>query len=177
MEDKQRIRRFSFNMHHNIEKGITLEKFISDFSNGWNCDYIIVGQEKTEENNIDHIQGYIEFTNATTWEQCRQRFISLYGYVSEIKKSIADAESNFKYCSKSGNFLEYGSRTIRLKMEDVAINVVSLLRSGMDLLSIMVDNKSYTQWIIKNYKNLQAIEKEIRYERKGISIENKDLPF
>ena len=177
MENKNRVRRFSFNLHHNLEKQITLEKIINDFTNGWNIDYMIVGQEKTKENEVDHLQGYIEFTNPSTWEQVRERFIGLYGYVSDLQISIGDAESNFRYCSKSGDYKEYGSRTIKIKQDDIAVNVITLMRSGLDLITIMAENKNYCSYIIRNYRNLQVIEKEIRYERKGIAVDNSDLPF
>jgi hypothetical protein len=177
MENKNRVRRFTFNLHYNLEKGITLDRIIHDFSNGWNIDYMVVGQENTNEKNINHIQGYIEFVNATTWDQCRERFISLYGFVSDLQVSKADQESNYNYCSKSGNFKEYGTRSIKLRIDDVAVNVITLLRNGITLVDIMTENKGYSMFIIKNYRNLQVIEKEIKYERKGINIEPKDLPF
>ena len=59
-----RVRRFSFNIHKYKEKGYTHQKLLDEFVNGWKIDYMVIGQEKTELG-IEHLQGYVEFQNAT----------------------------------------------------------------------------------------------------------------
>lgn len=172
----ERVRRFSFNIHNYQEKGYSHERLISEFTNGWKVDYMIVGQEITEENKVPHLQGYVEFSSPATWEQVRERFLSTIGYVSDLKVSKGDAESNYKYCSKSNDFKEYGTRSNKVSYDDIAVNVISLITQGYSLPEIMINNKNYSHYIIRNYPNLFKIQLDLHTARK-IKIDDKDLPF
>jgi hypothetical protein len=172
-----RNRRFTFNVHNYQEKGYSSQKLLEEFTNSWKVDYMIVGEEITEENKIPHLQGYIEFSNATTWEQVRHRFISTIGYVSDLALSKADGLSNQKYCSKGNNVVEYGILNKRQAVEDTSSNVISLITQGYDLIEIMAMNKLLCPYIIRNYTNLFKIYTDIRSSRKIEPVEEKDLPF
>ena len=172
----ERIRRFTFNIHNYQEKGYSHEKLIQVITNSWKVDYMVVGQEITKDNNIPHLQGYIEFSSPATWEQVRERFISTIGYISDLQVSKADAESNFKYCTKSNDYKEYGTRSIKVHQEDIAVNVIQLLTQGNSLAEIMLNNKTYTNYIIRNYPNLMKIQLDLHVGGK-INIDEKDLPF
>jgi hypothetical protein len=174
--NSSRVRRFSFNIHHFREKGYTHQKLLDEFSNGWKIDYMIIGHEKTEQG-IEHLQGYIEFQNATTWQQVKERFESTIGYVSDLQISKGDAESNYKYCSKSNDFVQYGSYNKALSVEDIAANTISLLQQGMDLIDIMATNKLYAPYIVRNFKNLNHIANEMSIKKHFEETEEKDLPF
>jgi hypothetical protein len=171
-----RVRRFSFNIHNYQEKGYSHERLISEFTNSWKIDYMVVGQEITEENKIPHLQGYIEFSSPTTWEQVRERFLSTIGYVSDLQISKADAESNFKYCTKSNDYKEFGSKSLKVHTEDIAVNVIALITQGYSLGEIMLNNKTYTNYIIRNYPNLIKVQLDLHTQRK-INVDDKDLPF
>jgi len=172
----ERVRRFSFNIHNYKEKGYTAERLVKEFTDSWKIDYMVVGEEQTKENQIDHLQGYVEFSSPSTWEQVRERFISTIGYVSDLQISKGDSESNFKYCSKAGAYKEYGSRSLVLKTEDISVNVIALLMQGYSLVEIMVNNKNYTNYIIRNYPNLFKIQLDL-YNQRKINVDDKDLPF
>jgi hypothetical protein len=172
----ERVRRFSFNIHNYQDKGYSHERLLNEFISSWKIDYMIVGQEITEENKIPHLQGYIEFSSPTTWEQVMERFKSTIGYVSDLQKSKADAESNFKYCSKSNDYKEYGSRTSKVHIDDISVNVIALMIQGYSLAEIMINNKMYTNYIIRNYPNLTKIYLDL-YSSKKINTNDEDLPF
>jgi hypothetical protein len=172
----ERVRRFSFNIHNYQEKEYSHERLISEFTNSWKIDYMVVGEEITEENKIPHLQGYVEFSSPATWEQVRERFISTIGYVSDLQVSKADAESNFKYCTKSNNFKEYGNKSLRLNTDDISVNIIALLTQGYSLPEIMINNKLYTNYIVRNYPNLFKIQLDLHNQRK-INVDDKDLPF
>jgi hypothetical protein len=171
-----RVRRFSFNIHKYKEKGYSHQKLLDEFVSGWKIDYMVVGQEKTELG-IEHLQGYIEFQNATTWQQVKERFESTIGYVSDLQISKGDAESNYKYCSKSNDFVQHGSYNKTLSVDDIAANTISLLQQGIDLIDIMATNKLYAPYIIRNYKNLSQIQNDMSMNFQLEQAENKDLPF
>lgn len=172
----ERVRRYSFNIHNYQEKGYSAQRLVKEFSDAWKIDYMIVGEEITQENQIKHLQGYVEFSSPTTWEQVRQRFVSTIGYVSDLQVSKGDGESNFKYCSKSGTYTEYGSRSQNIKTEDIAINVIQLLTQGYSLSEIMINNKNYTHYVIRNYPNLFKIQLDL-YNSQKINVDDNDLPF
>jgi hypothetical protein len=172
----ERVRRFSFNIHNYQEKGYTHEKLIQEFTNSWKIDYMVVGQEITNENKIPHLQGYIEFSSPTTWQQVKERFNSTIGYVSDLQVSKADAESNFKYCTKSNDYKEYGSKSLKIHTEDIAVNVIALITQGYSLPEIMLNNKLYTNYIVRNYPNLFKIQLDL-HNAKKVNIDEKELPF
>jgi hypothetical protein len=172
----ERVRRFSFNIHKYKEKGYSAERLVEEFSSSWKIDYMIVGEEITEENKIDHLQGYVEFSSPTTWEQVRERFISTIGHVSDLKVSKGDGESNYKYCSKSGTYKEYGLRSLKVSIDDISVNVIALITQGYSLTEIMINNKLYTNYIVRNYPNLFKIQLDM-YNQQKINVDEKDLPF
>jgi hypothetical protein len=173
-----RVRRFSFNIHHWTDLNISLEQLRDLLTNSWKVDYLILGSEQTQDNNIPHIQGYIEYTNATTWEQVRERFISVIGYVSDLQVSKGDAESNYKYCSKTNNFIEYGTYSKQIHIDDIASNVISLLTQGHSLITIMKQNKTYITYIVRNYRNLENIQRSINFTgHLDETLEEGDYPF
>lgn len=65
--------------------------------------YLICGFETAPTTGTKHVQGYISFKNARSFNSVR---MSIGGHVEVAKGS---AEENFKYCSKEGNFLEFPS--------------------------------------------------------------------
>jgi hypothetical protein len=139
---------------------------------------MVIGQEITIENNIPHLQGYVEFTNATTWEQVRQRFITTIGYISDLQISKGDQESNIKYCTKGGDYSEHGTKVFRMAAEDIAANVVSLMQQGQNLIYILTTNKIYSTYIVRNFKSLSDIEMSIkRQSKEDKDAEEGDLPF
>ena len=165
MEQKDRLRRFTFNLHDWDVKGITKENLIEQFTNGWAVDYMIVGEELTPTGDTPHLQGYVEFRNPATWEQVRERFIAVCGYVSDLQQSKGDAKSNQLYCKKADKYLEYGSFTEKVLFDDIAVNVVKQLDEGVPLLMILKNNNAYAQYIVKNFTQLQKIESSIIADR------------
>jgi hypothetical protein len=163
--NKDRIRRFTFNIHHWKDNGIDKDTVIHLFTQAYAIDYMIIGEELTTENEVPHLQGYIEFANPATWEQVRERFIAIVGYVSDLQASKGDAKSNQLYCSKAGQFTEYGSFTEKVKVDDQAVNVVKLLHEGQRLMAILVNNPAYSQYIVKNFTQLQKVESALITER------------
>jgi hypothetical protein len=179
-----RVRRYSFNIHNYQEltfneQPINKDTLIQLFTNMWKIDYMIVGQETTNENNIPHLQGYIEFTNVADWQQVHQRFISTIGRVSDLQISKGDAQSNYNYCSKSNDYQTYGTLSQSLKIEDIATNVVQLLTQGLKLSEIILANKEYSTYIVRNYHNLQKIQSDLHMSGQisQDQIENGDLPW
>ncbi len=72
--------------------------------------YLIFGRE-VGENGTPHLQGYVEFTE-------RKRFNSAkaaIGPTAHLETAKGSAEHNREYCSKDGNFEEFGEPAIKSK--------------------------------------------------------------
>lgn len=69
------------------------------------CRYIVVGQEVAPSGTL-HLQGYICFTNKKSLQTLKKLLIGR----SHWSAARGDSESNFVYCSKDGNFFEFGDR-------------------------------------------------------------------
>jgi hypothetical protein len=172
-----RIRRFVITMHNYQKEDWTKQKFIDHVISKWLVDYIIVGEEITNDNSIPHYQIYIEFTNPTTQKQVIERLNTITQLKPHVEAAKGDASSNKIYCSKTDNFLEYGTITQKLYVDDIAVNVIIALHQGQTILKILLENKEYATYIIRNFKNLQNIEQAIKFEQVNLlkNSEEKDI--
>lgn len=173
-----RVRRFVLTMHNYQNELWTKEKLMTAITSLWLIDYAIIGEEITEQNSIPHYQIYIEYTNPTTQSQVIERFNKITKLKPHVEVAKGDGSSNKIYCSKSQNFLEHGTLSQKIYTDDIAVNVITLLHKGESLLQILLSNKSYATYIVRNFKNLQQIESTIRVENPPLSqIDEGDLPF
>lgn len=71
------------------------------------CSYAILGFETAPTTNTFHIQAYVNFNT-------RKRFSSVKTSLNcnriHVEPARGDQTSNFVYCSKSGNYFEFGTR-------------------------------------------------------------------
>lgn len=67
--------------------------------------YLVAGHEECPTTGQLHLQGYVQF-------ESKKRVTQLIKYVPQSKFLIAegDDEKNFIYCSKGGDYIEYGER-------------------------------------------------------------------
>jgi len=74
------------------------------FALGWDCRYIVCGKE-VGETGTPHLQGYVCFKDAKT-------LTSVSTYLSRAYLAVArgDSKENFEYCTKDGDYFEYGDR-------------------------------------------------------------------
>ena len=71
------------------------------------CTYLVVGKEVAPTTGTPHLQGYFHLSNPKTMSACH-KLISLDGIA--LLAARGDAESNYEYCSKGGDFAEWGVR-------------------------------------------------------------------
>jgi len=71
------------------------------------CDYMVVGKEVAPTTNTRHLQGYFHLLQPKTMSAIH-KLISLDGIALLVAKG--DAQQNFEYCSKGGEFAEWGTR-------------------------------------------------------------------
>jgi len=67
--------------------------------------YVIYGREVAPETGTPHLQGYIYFDNAR-----QRRSVSKFLPRAKLIKANGTADQSYVYCSKDGDFVEYGNR-------------------------------------------------------------------
>jgi hypothetical protein len=87
----------------------TFDENTEAFLQSLDCRYIIYGYEVAPSTGRPHLQGYVYFDNARSFEAVRKL---IPGHL-EIAKGAP--EQNFDYCSKDGNFFERGERPLSEK--------------------------------------------------------------
>ena len=119
------------------------------------CVYMVLGREVGDQG-VPHLQGYVVFKNQVYHRTLNSK---LRCYWSVAK---GDAESNFEYCSKEGDFEERGERPVgraearakggeatKLKWEQILSKTKIGLMDEVD-----------AEVIIKHYSSLKNIEKD-----------------
>lgn len=79
------------------------------------CDYAIRGFEICPTTKKEHIQGYFYIKNKISWNTVRLKFPGI-----SLKTALGSAKKNQTYCSKEGNFKEWGELPEQGKRYDIS---------------------------------------------------------
>lgn len=118
------------------------------------CKYSIVGRE-VGENGTHHLQGFIIFSNAKSFNATKK----LLGKRTHIEPSKGTPYSNFKYCSKDGDYVESGDRPEkvgqgnRTDLKEIKDNI----SQGHNIKKLLDDD------MIVNYQQLKYAETLKKY--------------
>jgi len=97
--------------------------------------YGIVGNEKGDLNAHPHIQGYVSLVNPLSFNAFKK-----YLSRAHIEVSGGTDEDNYQYCSKQGDFKEWGEKSIGQGSRTDIKEIASLIKSGdITLMDIMFD--------------------------------------
>lgn len=100
-----------------------------------NAKYGIVGNEKGSLMEQPHFQGYIHLKNAWSFDQIKK-----YIPRAHIEVSGGTDEDNFNYCSKQGDYKEWGEKSIGQGNRTDIKEIANLIKSGdITLMDIMFD--------------------------------------
>jgi hypothetical protein len=69
--------------------------------------YMVFGREVCPRTGKFHLQGFMYVANSRTWASVLKGFAPFTPY---LRAAMADADKNFAYCSKGGDFFEHGDR-------------------------------------------------------------------
>jgi len=119
---------------------------------GENVKYLVFGRE-VGASGTPHLQGYVYFKNAATFEQCKKKLPK--GCHIEVAKG--DAESNLEYCSKDGDFEEFGDlpKSSKRKGEEEADRWTVARRAAEQGQFADVPDKMYIQYV-RNFKQIHV---------------------
>lgn len=96
-------------------------------------DYLIFGFEEGEKN-TPHIQGYVHFDSPK-----RRTEVAKHLPRAHIEVARGSADQNYTYCSKSGDFYEFGKRPKQGKRVDI-IKIKDMLINGESMETIMLNH-------------------------------------
>lgn len=85
------------------------------------CKYLVFGYEVGEENKTPHLQGYVEFSNATRLDTLKKINERIHW---ESRKGSAQQAAD--YCKKSGYFFEKGQISKQGERTDLKKTIISL---------------------------------------------------
>lgn len=106
MSTRSRAWCFTLNNYTDVD-----EKTIDEIE----CQYFIYGKEIAPTTKTPHLQGYIYFTNAITFNSIKKKLPNK----CHIEKSKGSPQDNVKYCSKEGNTVVKGKQPIQGERKDL----------------------------------------------------------
>lgn len=101
-----RARRWVFTINNYTDESIEYCEAIYQEQNGI---YMVLGFENAPTTETKHIQGYVHFSKQVyrkTLSKKNENGVHFFSYLQVARGSEID---NYKYCTKTGNFKEYGS--------------------------------------------------------------------
>lgn len=123
--------------------------------------YLVFGFEKGLKG-TPHIQGYVYFENAKT-----QSAVKLIMPRAHLSGARGNADQNYDYCSKDGDFYEFGDRPECGKRTDL-LQIKGAIIGGASMESIMEEYPSdYVRYFkgfekISNFANKQKIIRDVK---------------
>lgn len=104
-----------------------------------NIVYLIVGQEVGEEKKTPHLQCFVQFKNGRSWNAFKEAFPRAH-----FEPSKASPWENFVYCSKEGNFKEWGTRpkeSVQGKRTDL-VQAREIIFAGGNMRKVIMQTES-----------------------------------
>jgi hypothetical protein len=120
------------------------------------ANYCIIGKE-VGESGTPHLQGYIIFTRPYRFSTIKDRYLSR----CHIEVAAGNADSNRAYCSKSGDFVEFGTKPKSLNTRaELAVSFAAAAEQGRDGLVSWASEQPGTWYfsghnLLRNYHALQ----------------------
>lgn len=165
-----RTRRWVFTLNN---PEVTKEELLKSLQERASVRYAIIGHEVGELKGTEHLQGFIEFENAATFEQMKARLQRAH-----IEPALGSNRQNRAYCAKGGDFVEVGTLVARVQTSQEAQEVVRLIvEEGYSPIAIAVEYQEFSAYIVNHFNALLAMHKEaerLRSEVEAIARMNKD---
>lgn len=110
--------------------------------------YLCYGREVCPTTNRPHLQGYIQYKSRTRLPTCKKAVPGAH-----FEPSKGTAQENITYCSKDGNFTEFGSPTLSSGAGSVFSSVITAARENR-IQSIETD---YPGVFLRYKKTLESL--------------------
>lgn len=135
---------FCFTMNNYDEVGVA---HVRNVLSSPEVRYAIFGRE-VGESGTPHLQGYLAFLKV---KRLNAVIRALPG--CHVEKAKGNEQQNFEYCSKDGDYEEFGRRSEQGKRTDLSAAIESLKEGGMKRVI-----EEHTETFTKYYRGLEALE-------------------
>lgn len=130
--------------------------------NSVECNYLVYGKE-VGESGTPHLQGYISFANPKRFNGVKKLL------QAHIAVALGNADHNYKYCTKDGDFFEKGTRPKAGKRKDLE-ELYENAKEGQTDIDIGESNPSA---YMKYYKAVDRVR--LNYARQRRKIEAMEI--
>lgn len=152
MGTKRQSRRFVFTWNNFRESDVD---FIKGLQGGDDVTYCICGRE-VGESGTPHLQGYIELGGRKTVGGLKRLLQSQRPHIEVARGS---SRENYNYCSKQGEFFEYGTpfESITGEPRGKLVEAATAIREGATLLQVAQENPSLVVQYYRGFQYLQGL--------------------
>lgn len=112
--------------------------------------YLVVGNEKCPETGRDHWQCYVQFRKKVRFGAVK----AIFGDSIHIEVSRGSDEDNFRYCTKDGDYYQYGTR----------VNTAGGQRSDLSAACEAATTMTLDQ-LMENEEHQQVVARHMQYFR------------
>lgn len=145
---------------NNYPPTLSLEDLKNKIINFAKTKYLIIAFEEGEKEHTKHIQGFVHFENPQHFENVRKLLINNDGTFGYLEEAKGNDSQNKLYCSKQGNYIEYGT----IEKEEKA-NLSELFKDiEENKLSYIELCKKYAYYVLYHYKNFKELYQDIKKE-------------
>lgn len=125
--------------------------------------YLVIGKEVGDKKETPHLQGYIRFYNAKTFDQAKK---FLNNDRLHIEATKGTPSQNIAYCTKDEDYEEIGEPPKQGSRQDLQ-QVRELISQNTSMSEIVLSSTSYQAArhaeLIYKYKNLQQPKRQKRF--------------
>lgn len=144
---------------NNYPKDLTLEELKNKILKKGNVEYLILGFEIGEQEHTPHIQGYVKFTNPISFDSFHKIFKNDDGTLGWIKEANGSDLKNQEYCSKQGNYLEYGTpKEDEDHKEDLYNQLVEDIINEFPFIELC---RKYSKYVCFHYRDFKQLYQDI----------------
>ena len=156
-----RTRRWTFTVNN---PEVTKEELLKELQERASVRYAIVGHEVGELKGTEHLQGFVEFENAATFEQMKARIPRAH-----IEPALGSNRQNHGYCTKDNDFVEVGTLVARVQTSQEAQEVCRMIvNDGLSPMAIVIEYPEFSAYIVNHFRALNEMYAEARNVRSEI---------
>lgn len=100
--------------------------------------YAVYGKEICPKTKKPHVQGYVSFQKPKRFSAVKK----VLGQQAHVEVSTRSEEENFRYCSKDGDYQEYGRRSNPGKRTDLDLFCDDVKQGNFDLVELRDKHRS-----------------------------------
>lgn len=128
--------------------------------------YCIVGEEKGEEKETPHLQGYVQLHKQTKFNTIKAWWTNEIHGEPHIERAKASPIKNKVYCGKEGNYWEHGEIPAQGKRNDVAAFMKAVEEGKPDTHLI----RNYPGEFARYYKAAERARKAFKEEKVKVAM-------